>query len=228
MNMKTINEEALQFLSQLKKNNNREWFNERKTEFKTLENEMKAFYEALSLLLKQEDDIQRTKAYRIYRDIRFSKDKTPYKKHFAAVFMRRKPALRGSYYIHFQPGGNSFVGGGFWKPNRKDLTRVRKEWEIDTEEIKAIIEKKDFKKKWGEMQGEQLKTAPRGFDREHENIDLINYKQWLFTHKFTDKEVLADDFIQTVYEYFKSMRPFFDYMSAVLTTDLNGVSLLED
>lgn len=225
--MKVISDEVLKFLTALRENNNREWFNERKPKFKALEKEVKAFYADLGLLMSQHDDIEKIKPYRIYRDIRFSKDKTPYKSHFAVNFMRRKPELRGGYYMRIKPGGNSFVGGGFWNPSRRDLERVRKEWELDTEEIREIMMDPVFHKFWGEMQGEQLKTAPRGFDREHPDIALINYKQWTFSHTFTDEEVLAPDFAETVNAYFRSIRPFFDYMSEILNTDLNGVSILE-
>lgn len=225
--MQKIPKEVLSFLNSLKENNNREWFNDRKPKFKELEKQMKSFYAEIELFLNQEDDIQRTKAYRIYRDIRFSKDKTPYKKHFAAIFIRRKPALRGSYYIHIEPNGKSHLGGGFWKPNKEDLLRVRKEWEIDEEEIVEILEENNFKNTWGKMKGESLKTAPRGFDKNHPAIDLINYKQWIFSRSLSDEEILSADFAKKAADYFKALRPFFDYMSSVLTTDLNGVSILE-
>src|SRR5699024_7100759 len=106
--MQSIPVEALDFLKQLRENNDRDWFNERKSEFKAIEAEMKGFYAEISTLLNRHDAIQHTKAYRIYRDIRFSKDKTPYKKHFAAHFARQKPALRGGYYLHVEPGDRSF------------------------------------------------------------------------------------------------------------------------
>lgn len=224
--MQAIPKEALQFLSELKENNNREWFNERKPHFKAIEDQMKKFYAEIEILMNKTDDIERTKAYRIYRDIRFSKDKTPYKKHFAVIFMRRKPELRGSYYLHIQPGGKSEIGGGFWKPNKEDLLRVRKEWEIDADEMREILTEPNFKNCWGNMYGETLKTAPMGFDKEHPNIDLINYKQWIFGRSLSDEEVLAPDFAKITSEYFEELRPFFDYMSAILTTDLNGVSII--
>ncbi len=224
--MKTVPAEALAFLNNLKANNNREWFNERKAHFKSIEQEVKAFYTVVESLLQEHDELQNTKAYRIYRDIRFSKDKTPYKKHFAAHFARRKPELRGGYYLHIQPGNQSFIGGGFWRPVKEDLKRVRKEWELDAKEIREIINNPTFKKHWGKMRGNTLKTAPMGFDRTHPDIDLINHKQWLFQHYFSDEEVLADDFAQTINTHYRAIRPFFDYMSDVLTTDLNGVSLI--
>jgi len=216
------------FLSELKTANNREWFKAHKAEFKALETEVKAFYQLVAQGLSEHDRIQSTKAYRIYRDIRFSKDKTPYKTYLSANFIRQKPALRGGYYLHLEPGGNSFIGAGFWKPEKKDLNRVRKEWELDDEEIRAIITAKDFVEHWGEMRGQTLKTAPRGFDRDHQAIDLINHKQWIFQHKFTDKQVLSEDFEALIQRHFKAVRPFVDYMTDVLTTDLNGVSLLEE
>lgn len=224
--MQTIPKEALDFLKKLHKNNDREWFDERKPEFKALEKEMKTFYGEVGKLLNQHDIIIKTKAFRIYRDIRFSKDKTPYKTHFAASFMRKKPELRGGYYLHISPGNKSFVAVGFWNPDKKDLKRIRKEMEIDASEVREILSEKKLKKHWGKLQGKTLKTAPRGFDKAHENIDLINHKQWIFNHNFSDKDVLSDGFAKTVDAHYDAIRPFFDYMSSVLTTDLNGVSVI--
>ncbi|MBW2962753.1 DUF2461 domain-containing protein [Mesonia sp. JHPTF-M18] len=226
--MKSVPQEALAFLLQLQKNNERDWFNEHKAEFKALESEMKDFYKEIEIKLNLHDQIEKTKAFRIYRDIRFSKDKTPYKTNFGASFTRRKPALRGGYYVHIQPENKSFIAVGFWNPHKDDLYRIRKEVELDAEEIKQVIQQKELKKYWGEVEGERLKTSPKGFDKEHPAIDLLNLKQWNFTKKFTDKEVLANDFAATVDNHFKAIRPFFDYMSSVLTTDLNGVSLIDE
>lgn len=224
--MVTIPKEALVFLEKLRKNNNREWFNAHKAEFKIIESQMKIFFAEVENLMKKHDDIAKTKMYRIYRDIRFSKDKIPYKNHLAAHFARRKPALRGGYYLHIEPGGNSLLGVGFWAPEKEDVNRVRKEWDLDATEIRAILSDPKIKKFWGAMQGEQLKSAPSGYSREHPNIDLINYKQWIFQHDFTDVEVLSKDFALKVDECFQTIRPFFDYMSNVLTTNPDGESIL--
>lgn len=223
--MKTIPTDVLNFLESLQKNNNREWFENEKQRFKKLEKQMKSFQAEVAFLLSMHDEIEDFKSYRIYRDLRFSKDKTPYKTHFGAYFMRKKPALRGGYYLEITPG-KSLAGAGFWKPSKDDLYRVRKEWETDPEEIQAILQNPDFKKHWGSMQGDQLKTAPRGFDKENPNIRLINYKQWLFSRTYSDREVLSENFAETVNQQFRTIRPFFDYMSEILTTDLNGVSIL--
>ena len=225
--MKSVPKEALSFLLQLQQNNDRDWFNDHKAEFKSIESEMKDFYKEVELKLQLHDQIEKTKAFRIYRDIRFSKDKTPYKTNFGASFTRRKPELRGGYYVHIQPENKSFIAVGFWNPHKDDLYRIRKEVEMDAEEVKEILQQKELKKYWGEVEGERLKTSPKGFDKEHPAIDLLNLKQWTFTQKFTDKEVIATDFAENIDKHFQAIRPFFDYMSSVLTTDLNGVSLID-
>lgn len=223
----TIPREAFSFLNKLSKNNNRDWFTEHKKEFKEIENEVKQFYNQLSEHLNKHDKIDKVKVFRIYRDVRFSKDKTPYKTHFGGSFNRMKPALRGGYYLHIQPNNESFIATGFWEPNKDDLLRIRKEFEMDDTGIRKIITKKAFKDTWGKFVGDEVKTAPKGFSKEHSAIDLIKKKQFIFTKKLTDKEVTSSDFMEEVGKAFKAIRPFFNYMSEVLTTDLNGVSLLD-
>ena len=222
----TIPREAFDFFNRLEKNNNRDWFNENKPEFKEIEKEVKQVYTQLFSMLNIHDEIDKMKMFRIYRDVRFSKNKLPYKTHFGGSFNRTKPSLRGGYYLHIQPNNESFIATGFWEPNKEDLLRIRKEFEQDDDEIREIINNKKFKTIWGEFVGDELKTAPRGFDKEHKAIDLIKKKQFIFTKKFTDKEVLSSDFLNNVDKAFKTIRPYFNYMSDVLTTDLNGVSLI--
>lgn len=221
-----FSKEILDFLKRLEKNNNRDWFNEHKKEFKALETKTKAIYAAINEELNKHDVIEKHKIFRIYRDVRFSKNKLPYKTHFGGSFSRKKPELRGGYYLHIQPNNESFIATGFWEPNKDDLLRIRKEFEQDDEEIRDIISNKKFKSVWGELIGDELKTAPRDFDKDHPAIDLIRKKQFIFIKKYTDQEVLSDDFVQEVNQSFKAIRPFFDYMSDVLTTNLNGESLI--
>ena len=222
----TVPKSALDFFKKLKKNNNRDWFNEHKKEFKVVEAEVKQIYNSIFENINSHDDVDKLKMFRIYRDVRFSKDKTPYKTHFGGSFHRTKPKLRGGYYLHLAPNNESFIATGFWEPNKDDLFRMRKEFEMDDTEIREIINHKAFKSIWGEFVGEELKTAPRDFDKEHKAIDLIRKKQYIFTKKYTDKEVLDDSFIADVNESFMAIRPYFDYMSDVLTTNLNGESII--
>ena len=116
----------------------------------------------------------------------------------------------------------------FWDPNKEDLFRIRKELEMDAEEFCQILSNKTLQKAWGRLEGGKVKTAPKGFSKEHPNIQLIRHKQFIFRHSYTDKQVLQNTFYEDVLYRFQAIRPFFDFMSAVLTTDLNGVSLLED
>jgi uncharacterized protein (TIGR02453 family) len=222
--MNSILESTLSYLSQLKENNNREWFAENKLTFDKEQKNIKSFFTSIKQSLEEIDHIEKMQVFRIYRDVRFSKDKTPYKSHFSAGFVRQKPNLRGGYYLHIEENA-TFVGGGFWEPNKEYLLRIRKELAIDASELREIIEQKEFIKYFGSLEGEELKTAPRDFDKNHPNIDLIRKKQYLVTRKFTNKEVLSPEFEKEVIATFKAMRPFFNYMSDVLSTDLNGISL---
>ena len=223
----TIPRETFDFFKRLEKNNNRDWFNEHKPEFKEIEAEVKQVYNQLLDLLNKHDNIDKMKMFRIYRDVRFSKNKLPYKTHFGGSFHRNKPDLRGGYYLHIQPNNESFIATGFWQPNKEDLLRIRKEFEMDDEEIRSIINNIAFKKVWGEFVGDEVKTAPKGFSKEHSAIDLIRKKQFIFVKKYTDKEVLDSNFLKNVDKAFKAIRPYFDYMSDVLTTNLNGESLIK-
>jgi uncharacterized protein (TIGR02453 family) len=225
--MTTIAPTTFDFLRRLKKNNNREWFTAHKIEFQAVREEVISFFHTLTDRLKVHDDIEKMKFFRIYRDVRFSKDKTPYKTHLAGHFVRATKRLRGGYYLHLKPG-ESFLAGGFWDPNKEDLLRIRKEFEMDSTEIRAIVGTPEFKQHFGELKGDRLKTAPPGFDKEDPNLDLIQMKQFIVTREFSDAEVLSADFLNEVDSSFRAMRPYFDYMSDVLTTDLNGVSLLDD
>lgn len=222
----TIPKETLPFLKKLSKNNNRDWFNDNKVEFKSIEAKIKEAYNSLGELLNNHDQIDKVKVFRIYRDVRFSKNKLPYKTHFGGSFHRKKPELRGGYYLHLQPNNESFIATGFWEPNKEDLFRIRKEFEMDDSEIREILNQTKFKNTWGGFVGDELKTAPKGFDKEHQAIDLIRKKQFIFIKKYTDKEVNSKGFLDDVNTSFVNVRPFFDYMSDVLTTNLNGESLL--
>lgn len=216
-----ISKEELDFLSELVQNNNRDWFNENKKRFEKHQEVIKSLFQEINLGLSAKDNLEKMQIHRIYRDIRFSKDKTPYKNNFSVSYDRAKPYLRGGYYLHIQPGG-SFIGGGFWEPNTEDLKRIRKEFELDDTQIRSIISEENFQKYFGSLQGAELKTAPKDFDKEHPAIDLIRKKQYLVYRRFTDKEVTNPDFKEEALSTFLAMRPFFDYMSDVLGTNLNG------
>ena len=213
------------FFSDLQQNNNRDWFMEHKPRFKSLETQVKSFGELLKDQLNQHDHIDRFKLFRIYRDVRFSKDKTPYKTHFGLTWHRTKPLYRGGYYLHLSPN-NNFLACGFWDPNPADLKRIRQEIDIEGEEYRSILNNKTFKSVWGELQGEAVKTAPKGYVKDHPYIDLLRFKQHIFTINYSDKEICQPDFIDRADSVLQAVRPFVDYMSEVLTTNADGESLV--
>ncbi len=223
--MQTLNKETLGFLKDLGKNNNRDWFTKNKPRYVLAKDDATAFATALMEEMRKHDHIEDLKVFRIYRDVRFSKDKTPYKTSIGCGFKRATEKLRGGLYLNIEPG-NTFVGGGFWGPNAQDLKRIRNEFLVNAEPFRKIINSKKFKEYFGSLNGEELKTAPKGFDKEHPNIDLIRKKQFLIGRDFTDKEALSKDFLKECNLTFKAMRPFFDFMSETLTTNENGESII--
>ena len=220
-----LESEIFRFFEQLGKNNNREWFEQHKPEFKALEAKVKQFGEALKDQLNQHDSIDRFKLFRVYRDVRFSKDKTPYKTHFGMAWHRTKPEYRGGYYLHLKPN-DIFLACGFWDPNPADLKRIRQEIDMDGDEYRDIINEPNFKRIWGELQGDAVKTAPKGYAKDHPNIDLLRHKQHIFMVRYTEKDVAAEDFLDRLDAALQAVRPFVDYMSAVLTTNADGELLV--
>lgn len=224
-----VSAENFKFLRALAKNNNREWFNENKDRYKAAHENTIAFADGVLALMRKHDDIEtpsgKKSLMRIYRDTRFSKDKTPYKTWWGGGFSRRGAHLRGGYYFQLQAGG-SFIGGGFYKPEASDLSHIRNHIAADDESLRKILKSAAVRNTFGELRGEQLKTAPKGFDRDHRAIDLLRFKSLYFMREFSDAEVLSPDFPREFDKTMKKLRPFFDYMSEVLTTDLNGESLL--
>ena len=216
---------TLRFLKDLEKNNKREWFLSKKDLYEKATANMKEVLDEIVKELNKKDVIEDARLFRIYRDVRFSKDKSPYKNNFGIHITRAGKTRRGGYYFHIQPGGESYVGGGFWSPNPEDLKRIRDEFAFDDKPIRKILANKTFQKYFGQLNGDELKTAPSGYDRNSPAIDLIRKKQFIVGREFSDKEVLAPGFIKEAVKTFEAMRPFFDYMSEVLTTNMDGEQL---
>jgi uncharacterized protein (TIGR02453 family) len=219
---------SLHFLQLLKRNNNREWFNRHKDRFLKEQSSIEIFADALLTALNKHDVIEtpsgKKSLHRIYRDTRFSNNKTPYKSNWSGSFTRAGNTRRGGYYFHIEPA-NSFIAGGFWAPNPADLKRIRDDIAFDAAPLRKIINSRQFAAFFGTLQGEQLKTAPRGVDAGNQAIDLLRYKQFLLIRKFTDASVQRANFITEATNTFRGMRPFFDYMSMVLSSGSNGVPM---
>jgi uncharacterized protein (TIGR02453 family) len=221
-----INVSAFDFVEQLGKNNNRVWFAANKTAYLSEAGKVALFADALLQELNQDDVIETqsgTKSlYRIYRDVRFSKDKTPYSTYWGGRFKRAGQHRRGGYYYHLEPGNKSFLLCGFWNPSTADLKLIRDDIAFDPRPLRAILNAPAFVHNFKTLQGEQLKTCPRGYEPGHEAMDLLRYKQFLVRRRFSDEEVLSEDFLELAGRSLKNMRPFLDYMSEVLSADQNG------
>ena len=216
---------TFKFLRSLEQNNNRKWFQQNKEMYEKSHQEMVGFADRLLAEMNSHDFIEtpsgKKSLFRIYRDVRFSKDKTPYKTNWGGSVKRAGVENRGGYYYQIGLTG-SFVMGGFFGPSKDDLLHIRRHIEQDGDSLRHIIDSKDFKEFFGSLRGSQLKTAPRGFDKYHFDIDLLRYKQFIIRHDFSNEEVNSKDFPHFVSEAFQQMRPFFNWMSDLLITDLNG------
>ena len=213
------------FLDELKNNNNRVWFKERKPDFDSHNKQVKAYFQSVFDHYQSKFNWDKVKVFRIYRDVRFSKNKDPYKTHFGIAFHRTKPIHRGGFYIHLDPA-DSFIASGFWDPNKDDLFRMRKEIEVDHEYFRKKIDDKRIHEMWGEMKGDKLKTSPKGFDKDHPANDLLQFKQYIFTKKVESKIIFSDEFEGFIINHFNTLLPVLDYMGEVLNTNLDGESLL--
>ena len=194
----------------------RDWYQEAKNDFLSLVSyllgEMSVVDEGL-MGLQPKNCI-----FRINRDIRFSKDKSPYKNNFG-VYMAEggKKSPNAGYYLHLQPGDESFIGGGMYHPDSEILAKIRQEIDYNASELKHITEKEDFKNFFGTIQGEKLKRAPKGYEQDHPNIELLKLKDFVVMHKLTDKELEDNKFKEKAIDMFKAMEPFVHYLNVAIS-----------
>jgi uncharacterized protein (TIGR02453 family) len=227
--MSGIDKKTFAFLRNLSENNNREWFQNHKQDFEEAKENAEQFFDALIAKMNVHDQLETSSGkkcmWRIYNDVRFSKDKSPYNPRFAGYLKRLKPMLRGGYYLWLAPG-KSRLACGFSYPNSDDLKRIRQDIATNYSDWNRLLKSNGIRSKFGNMHGEQVKTVPRGYNIDHPALELLRYKQFWFERSFSDKEVLHSEFVINVNKSFKSIRPFFNYMSEVLTTDLNGEAIV--
>lgn len=218
-----ISKETLTFLQGLEDNNNRDWLQANKKEFEKAKADFAEFVGELIVgISKFDPDVSGLAPdaciFRIYRDIRFSKDKSPYKTNFGAYISPggRKTNSPG-YYIHIQPGGQSFLAGGKHMPEPKELLAMRQAIANDTAGFLKTINSKSFKELYGEMDGEKLKTPPKGFAKDHPAVELLKLKSYTFSHPLKKDKVLTEaDFTKYVVNTFKEMKPFIDFLREAL------------
>ena len=217
MDFKKIEE----FLIELRFNNNRNWFKENNEKYQNAKNEFENFIQILIPKIKQIDkgiDVENARecTFRIYKDVRFSKEKIPYKTNFGAYISRggRKSPFAG-YYIHYEPDA-SFVGGGVYMPQSSILKAIRTAIFEDTEEYKGIINNKKFKSYFPGIYGEKLKSAPRGFPKDFADLELIKNKHFAVTHKVENSFWHQENLIDNVLNVFKVQYEFNSFLNRVV------------
>lgn len=214
-------ESILNFLQKLRENNNKEWFDKNRTVYLDTKQKFLAITEMLNNEIRQFDaslplEDPKKFMFRIFRDVRFSKDKRPYKTNYGSFLVpggRKSPGA--GYYIHLEPDA-CFVGGGIYMPPGNILQQIRSAIYQTPEELLEIVNSQEFKKHYGELWGEQLKTAPRGFPKDWEHIDLLRYKSFIGSKPFTTKEVLSANFLEKAVESFRALYPLNRYLNDVL------------
>jgi uncharacterized protein (TIGR02453 family) len=213
--------QTLHFLSLLAENNNRDWFQENRKLYDAAKADMEKLVGYLITEVGKFQDLGNLQVkeclLRINRDIRFSKNKAPYKNNLSAgIGPGGKSSGKIDYYLQIQPGDQTFLGGGMWETTSEQLARFRQEIDYNADELKHIIEEKEFKTLFPEIHGDSLKTTPKGYPKDHPEIELLKRKQLFFLHRFTDKEVASKDFGDMVVNAISVLKPFTDYMNYVL------------
>ena len=209
--------ETLDFLRDLQANNNRQWFEQNRKRYDTARAHFEALVSDLIVDFSEVENLTGVIAkdciFRINRDIRFSPDKTPYKTNLGAVIGQggRKPIGR-SYYVQIAPDGHSFIAGGMHSPSREELDKVRRHLAEDATQFKKIIRKPAFIQYFGQIQGEQLKTVPQGYPKDHPDIALLRFKQYLATYPLSDAQVVESDLSARIVEVLKTLKPFVTYL----------------
>jgi len=217
--MATISPEVFGFLKKLNTNNNREWFTENKNLYTESQQNVIAFLEELLKEMSEFDEelakIDAKKSlFRIYRDTRFSKDKIPYKTNFGASLGMGKGSQKGGYYLHLEPG-KSFIAGGIYMPESSVLKELRKEISLYGNEFLSILNNKDFKKHFPELdQDDKLKKVPQGFEKEDPMAEYLKLKNFIVVYYLKDEEILKKDAAKNLAKIFKLMKPLNDFLNA--------------
>ncbi|MBI3396785.1 MAG: DUF2461 domain-containing protein [Spirochaetia bacterium] len=213
---------TIDFLRALKKNNTREWFKGHEEDYRAAVTDFTRFVDVLIAKTRKLDNSignvsARDCLFRIFRDVRFSRNKSPYKTNFGAFIAAggKKSTLAG-YYFHLEPGA-CFLGGGLYMPDPKRLALVRTAIETDPGPLRKILAAKSFKSEYEGLSGDRVKTAPRGFSKDHPDLDLIQFKSYTAVAKLEDKALAAKDLDAIIVKRFAALYPLNAWLNKVLT-----------
>jgi len=219
--MVTIQKSTLTFLSDLSKNNNREWFTSNRSRYDSAKANYESFVQAVIDEITKFDPIlkgleARTCMYRINRDIRFSNDKTIYKTYMGAFIVKggkKNGDKYAGYYIHVEPGNSNMVAGGAYVPPMPWLTAIRQKIDGRGDAFRKILNNKDLKQFFGDIEGEKLKSAPKGFQKDHPDIELLKMKSYLVSRVFSDKEITSEGVFDLIIKGCRAMKPLNDFLN---------------
>lgn len=218
-----IHPKTLQFLANLKENNTKEWFNEHKGVYTEAKENFEEFVDALIKEIATFDPAighhtAKSTVFRIYRDVRFSKDKSPYKTNFGAHITEAKKKSdihhKSGYYFHLEPGGNTMLAGGAYMPTGDWLKNIRQEIDYNAPKFLEVVESEAFKSYFGALQGETLKRPPKGYDETHAQIHYLKHKSFLAMHYAKDELVTMDSFLNHAKKVYQALKPLGDFLNA--------------
>ncbi|WP_281231986.1 DUF2461 domain-containing protein [Flavobacterium gelatinilyticum] len=222
-----LTKESLQFLDDLRNNNNREWFQENKKRYEVFKKDYHQLVSDFLDVMKPLDpslELLEVKncTFRINRDIRFSKDKSPYKAHLGIWMSGGTKGLnRAGYYVHIEKGA-SFIAGGFYSPEAEDLKKVRKEIAFFYDDLQEILNEKEFKKEFGSLdvnENNSLKSMPRGYEKDHPAIEFLKLKSFTATQVYNVSEVTQKDFVKKMSQKLIALKPLNEFINRALDTD---------
>lgn len=218
--MQQLERTTLEFLDRLSHNNNKEWFNTHRSEYISAKTNFENFVQSLINEITQFEPIMKglevkNCVFRINRDVRFSNDKSPYKTNMGAFMVRggkKNGDKYAGYYFHIEPG-KSMLAGGAYVPPAPWLAAIREKIDDEPDKLLSIINNPDFRKHFGQIEGEKLKKAPKGYSPDHKFIELLKYKSYLAMKELPDRKVISNDYFQYTVEIFKAMKPLNDFLN---------------
>jgi len=215
---------TVQFLKSLSKNNNKPWFDANRTKYDASRKDFENFIqELINAFGKKDVSVAALTAkacmFRINRDVRFSKDKSPYKKNFAASINKGgKKSMFAGYYFHLEPG-NSFIGGGIWMPMLAETQKIRQEIDYCFDEFKKIITAKKFLTVYKTLDQDKefrLANVPKGYTKDNPAADYLKYKSWIAMKAFADTELTSKDLLKKSVEAFVAIQPLLDFLNRAI------------
>ncbi len=214
---KTVNlKPVLAFLGQIQANSNKPWFEENQASYQVAKQEFEYFVNQVIMemrpVIELGDLTAKSCIFRLHRDVRFAKDKSPYQTHMSAAIAPNGKKSPLPYYLQLAPNGQSFLGGGLYMPSSAQLTQLREAIAEDARDLKAIAKAPAFRQYFGELRGDRLKVAPQGYAKDHPEIELLRLKQVLTLHPLTDDLVTSADLVPHVVQVFTAMKPLLDYL----------------